>query len=373
MQFGLTETQQMLQKSARVFFPQECPMARVRHLMQEDGAYDPKLWWKLAGHGWTGLPFSEEHGGMGMGLVELAIACEEAGRAMLPGPYFSTVCVAGTLLDAIPRCRPRVAAIAKGEARMALALVEDGGRWDPDAVRLRIGGGRLSGRKLFVADAASANVLLVAVRRGEALAIAEVDPRGRGVAIRRMPAMDRTRHLYCVEFDGAAVDVLAEGPEAAAALDRTFDTASVMLAAEMTGAMQRALELTVEYAKTRTQFGRPIGQFQAVQHLCADMLVLTESSRSAASYAAWALQQGAPEARTAVSIAKAYAGDACRETINRAIQVHGGMGFTWENDLHLYYRRAKASETAFGDPAFHRERIARAVVDGHARGVSTNM
>jgi alkylation response protein AidB-like acyl-CoA dehydrogenase len=284
--------------------------------------------------------------------------------------------VAGALLDAMPQWRHRVERIAAGEVRATLALLEESARWDHDAIRLGLSGGRISGRKLFVPDATGADLLLCAARCGEDLAIVQIDPRGRGVSIRPMQALDHTRQLYSIDFDRAAVEILATGDDAEAALDRAGDIACVALAAEMAGAMQRVLEVTVEYAKTRKQFGKPIGQFQAVQHLCADMVVLTESSRSAACYAAWALQEGAPGARTAVSVAKSYASDACRETINRGIQVHGGMGFTWENDLHLYYRRAKASEIAFGDAAFHRERIARAVVDAsaaHALGTSTNM
>jgi alkylation response protein AidB-like acyl-CoA dehydrogenase len=376
MQFGLTETQQMLKNSARAFFPTECPMSEVRRLMELDGAHDAALWRKIADHGWTGIIVPEEHGGMGLGLVEMAVAAEEMGRALLPGPFFSTVFVAGALLDALPQWRHRVERIAKGEERATLALLEDSACWDLDAVRLSLASGRITGRKLFVPDAASADLLLCAARCGEELAIVQIDPRGRGVAIRPMPAMDRTRQLYSIEFDRAAVEILATGPDAEAALDRATDIACVALASEMAGAMQRVLEITVEYAKTRKQFGKPIGQFQAVQHLCADMLVLAESSRSAAGYAAWALQEAAPGARTAVSVAKSYVGEACREVINRGIQVHGGMGFTWENDLHLYYRRAKASEIAFGDAAFHRERIARSVVDAraiHALGTSTNM
>src|SRR5262249_53869582 len=155
-----------------------------------------------------------------------------------------------------------------------------------------------------------------------------------------MPSIDRTRPLYAVEFDRARVEVLCTGEAAQAAIDAALDTATVALVAEMVGGMQRILEITVEYAKTRKQFGKPIGQFQAVQHQCADMLLFTESSRSAAYYAAWALHERARDARTAVSVAKAYAGDAYREVGNRGIQVHGGMGFTWENDIHLYYRRA---------------------------------
>jgi alkylation response protein AidB-like acyl-CoA dehydrogenase len=374
MQFGLTETQQMLKNSAREFFPAECPMAEVRRLMELDGAWDASLWRKIAAQGWTGIIFPEEHGGMGLGLVEMAVAAEEMGRSLLPGPFFSTVFVAGAVLDAMPHWRHRVQRIAAGEERATLALLEESARWDLDGVRLGLSGGRLTGRKLFVPDAGSANLLLCAVRCGEELAVVQADPRGRGVSVRPMPALDRTRQLYSIEFDRAAVEILATGADAEAALERAGDIACVALAAEMTGAMQRVLEITVEYAKTRKQFGKPIGQFQAVQHLCADMLVLTESSRSAAVYAAWALQEGAPDARRAVSVAKSYASDACREAINRGIQVHGGMGFTWENDLHLYYRRAKASEIAFGDAAYHRERIARALVDARAsHALGTNM
>jgi alkylation response protein AidB-like acyl-CoA dehydrogenase len=161
----------------------------------------------------------------------------------------------------------------------------------------------------------------------------------------------------------AAEDVLASGDAAAAALERTLAVATVALASEMVGGMQRVMEIAVEYAKMRKQFGKPIGQFQAVQHLCADMLLFTESSRSAAYYAAWALHEQAPDAQLAVSIAKMYASDAYREVGNRGIQVHGGMGFTWENNVHLYYKRAKASELMFGDAAYHRERIAHLVID----------
>ena len=224
----------------------------------------------------------------------------------------------------------------------------------------------LDGRKLFVWDAAIADFLISVARLNGELALFLVPANSRGLRITDLPGMDSTRKLYEVAFDGVSVprqSLLAEGKPARAALDRMLDVATVGLVAEMTGGMQRLLEITVEYAKTRKQFGRPIGQFQAVQHLCADMLLFTESSRSAAYYAAWAIQEGVPEATLAVSVAKAYASEAYREVGNRAIQVHGGMGFTWENDAHLFYRRAKASELAFGDATYHRERIAKLVID----------
>jgi alkylation response protein AidB-like acyl-CoA dehydrogenase len=178
-----------------------------------------------------------------------------------------------------------------------------------------------------------------------------------------MPSLDLTRRLSRLKFDGAKGELLARGDVARNALERALDIATVALCAEMTGGMQRTMEMAVEYAKTRKQFGKPIGQYQAVQHQCADMLIWTESSRSAAYYAAWAFENGTTDARAAVSVAKVYASDACREVGNRGVQVQGGMGFTWENDVHLYYRRAKASEIAFGDATFHRERIARLVID----------
>ena len=379
MQFGLTETQQMLKHEARRFFPSECPIAEVRRLMETDGAYDAALWRKLTEHGWTGILFDEASGGMGLGLVEMAVAAEEMGRALLPGPYFSTVFVAGALLNALPDGRGALKGICEGRSRATLALLEESACWETGEVGMSLRNGRLNGTKLLVPDAATADLILCVARSrtgqptcqdrtgGQAeLVIAQVCSGAPGVSIRRMPSIDRTRQLYSVTFDDVPAEVLARGDEAQAALDRAMDIATVALVAEMVGGMQRIMELSVEYAKTRKQFGKPIGQFQSVQHQCADMLLLTESSRSAAYYAAYALNEGTADARMAVSVAKAYASEAYREVGNRGIQVHGGMGFTWENDIHLYYRRAKASEIAFGDAAFHRERIARTVVDGRA-------
>jgi alkylation response protein AidB-like acyl-CoA dehydrogenase len=373
MQFGLTETQQVMKNSAREFFSAECPIAEVRRLMETPTAYDAALWRKMAHQGWTGIVFDEEHGGLGLGLVEMAVALEEMGRALLPGPYLSTVLLAGVAIDAAgnpAQKRKYLPRIANGEARATLALLEASARWDPDAVQLDAqptpAGFALTGRKMFVPDAAAADFLVCAARRGPDLGLFVV-PRGApGLTVSPLPAIDETRKLYQVAFDDvpvAAEDCLAIGDSARAALDRALAVSTVALVAEMVGGMQRVMEIAVEYAKARKQFGKPIGQFQAVQHLCADMLLLTESSRSAAYYAAWALQERAPEADAAVSIAKAYASDAYREVGNRGIQVQGGMGFTWENNAHLYYKRAKASELMFGDATYHRERIARLVMD----------
>jgi len=215
--------------------------------------------------------------------------------------------------------------------------------------------GKLTGEKLFVPDADVADFLLVTAGSG----VFVVQRNAPGVSVAPMPAMDLTRSVYAVRFDNTPAEKLGD----ASGMERATDVATAALVAEMVGGMQRILDMTVEYAKTRKQYGKAIGAFQAVQHQCADMYLETESSRSAAYYAAWALDHDPAQAATAVSIAKMYASDACRTVGNRGVQVHGGMGFTWENDLHLYYRRAKASETMLGDATFHRERIARLVID----------
>jgi alkylation response protein AidB-like acyl-CoA dehydrogenase len=367
MNFGLTETQQTLKNTVRKFLAAECPMAEVRKQMETETAFDAALWSKIAEQGWTGIIFPEEYGGFGMGMVEMAATLEEMGRALLPGPFSSTVLLAGSLIEAAgsdSQKQKYLGAICRGEAKATLAMLEDSASWSPDAVAMKASGLTLNGTKLFVQDAGVSDFILVAARMDGDLALFVVPSNAPGLRITHLPAMDATRRLYEVEFNAVAAELLAHGPTARKALERALDVATVGLVAEMTGGMQRLLDTTVEYAKTRKQFGRAIGEFQAVQHQCADMLVYTESSRSAAYYAAYAIQEGIPEAHLAVSVAKAYASDAYREVGNRAIQVHGGMGFTWENDAHLFYRRAKASEIAFGDAAFHRERIAKTVVDG---------
>jgi len=373
MQFGLTETQQVLRSSAREFYSEECPITEVRRLMETGTAFDPALWQKMAQQGWTGIIFAEEYGGLGLGLVEMAVAFEEMGRTLLPGPYLSTVTLAGVAIDAAGTPDQKVrylTRISMGEARSTLALLEPDARWEPEAVKLQVhpteDGFALNGQKMFVPDAGAADFLVCAARRGPDVGLFIVPRDAPGLTIKPLAAIDGTRKLYRVDFADVPVaeeDFLAIGDSARDALERALAVSTVALTAEMVGGMQRVMEIAVEYAKTRKQFGKPIGQFQAVQHLCADMLLLTESSRSAVYYAAWALQERAPDAALAVSIAKAYASDAYREVGNRGIQVQGGMGFTWENNLHLYYRRAKASELMFGDAAYHRERIARLVID----------
>jgi alkylation response protein AidB-like acyl-CoA dehydrogenase len=358
MQFGLNDDQVSLRDSAREFFAGECPPAVMRQVSETETAYDAALWSKLTSQGYTGIIFDEADGGIGLGVVELALLMEEAGRALLPGPLFSTVALAGAVLESCggPEQRHRLLPpICQGEACAALAFLEAGSSWDPASLQMMSADGRLSGEKLFVADAAAARHLLVAARDG----VFVVDRDSPGVTIAPMSGLDVTRRIYAVTLR----DVPGEPLVHPGGLVRGLQIAATALAAEMVGGMQRTLDLTVEYAKTRKQFGKPIGQFQAVQHMCADMYLETESARSAVYYAAWALQERAPDAAQAVAIAKLYTSDVARSVGNRGIQVHGGMGFTWENDLHLYFRRAKASETMLGDATFHREQLARLVID----------
>lgn len=353
MQFGLSESQQILKSNARKFFAAECPISEVRRIMETDTAQDKKLWSAMAEQGFLGVVFPEDAGGMGLGFVELAALAEEMGRALVPGAFLSNL-FAGAVLQATGA--KHLAEISNGAKTATVALLEANASWDPKAVHMPT----LAGDKLFVPDAASADYIVVAARDGGKLALYLVD--GKAVQKTLMPSMDLTRRLYKVRFDHPAAELLVEGDAARRALDHALNVVTVALCAEMTGGMQRMMDIAVEYAKTRKQFGKPIGQYQAVQHQCADMLLYTESSRSAAYYAAYTMTEGSNDAPTAVSVAKTYASDACRETGNRAVQVQGGMGFTWENDTHLFYRRAKASEIAFGDATYHRERIARLVI-----------
>jgi len=361
VEFGLSESQEFLKDSARKFFAGECPSAEMRRLMETGTSYDAALWSKLTKQGYTGIIFPEANDGVGLGKVELMLLMEEAGRALLPGPFFSTVVLAGSVLEAVGTATHKnkyLAPICRGEVRATVALLEATSSWNPRDVQLSAVNGKLTGEKFFVADAAIADFIVVVARNGVFL----VDSKARGLKISPMHGMDFTRKLYRVEFNNTPTEEIGGTTN----LPRAFDIATAALAAELVGGMQRTLDLTVEYAKTRKQFGKPIGMFQAVQHQCADMYLETESARSAVYYAGWALEENTPDAATAVSIAKMYASDAARTVGNRGIQIHGGMGFTWENDLHLYYRRAKASETAFGDATFHRERVARLVIDSGA-------
>jgi alkylation response protein AidB-like acyl-CoA dehydrogenase len=372
MDFDLNKAQKLIQQSARDFFARECKPERVRDMMATDTAYDDGLWRAMADQGWTGLIIPEDFGGLGLSLVDLIAVSEEMGHACLPGPFLSTLWAAAliNLAGAEGQRKQYLEPIAAGDMKATVALLEDGADWNPEAVGLRAEKAgkefRLRGRKEFVTDAEIADLIICVARGNEGLVLAPVEKGAKGMKISATPGVDATRKLYSVEFE----DVVAPEADALAFNTRTLDavesataTAVVALSAEMVGGMRWTLETAVEYAKTRQQFGKAIGVYQAVQHQLADMFLMTEGARSAVYYAAWAVSENDPSAKLAVSIAKAYCSDAAREVGNRGAQAHGGIGFTWEHNLQLYYKRAKASEVMFGDANYHREEIARKVVD----------
>ncbi|HYP54179.1 MAG TPA: acyl-CoA dehydrogenase family protein, partial [Pyrinomonadaceae bacterium] len=340
MDFDLNKPQKLLKESARALLARECGPGRVRELMETETAHDERLWKTFAEQGWTGLLLAEEHGGAELGPVELAAVAEEMGRACVPGAFLSTLFASSLVAragDDAQRAR-YLEPVAAGELKATVALLEGGASWDAEDVRLEAARDGdsfiLSGRKLFVPDAGAADLIICVARVGESLSLLPVERGAGGLEITARPSMDATRKVYEVNFDGvrvAARDARGADGDTRGALGGALEVATVALCAEMVGVMQWTLDAAVEYAKTRQQFGRAIGSFQAVQHQCADMLLMTESARSATYYAAWALSEADPAASVAVSVAKAYCSDACREVANRGVQVHGGIGFTWEH------------------------------------------
>jgi alkylation response protein AidB-like acyl-CoA dehydrogenase len=374
MDFAFSEEQEMLRSSARDFLAKECSSKVVRKLMDAPDAYDPGLWKKIAGLGWTALGIPEQYGGVGT-FLDLVVVLEEAGRALLPGPFFATMGLAvPALIEAGTEAQKQevLSAIAQGSARATLAMTEPSGRWDAGAVTLTAkqkgGGWQLDGVKLFVPDAEAADYMIVAARtRGEGedgISLFLVKGKPAGMKVTALKTLDMTRRWSEVRFDGVKLDadsLMGPADKAWPKLKRALEWATAALCAEMIGGTQKILETSTEYAKTRHQFGKPIGIYQAVSHKLADMLVLSESGRSATYYAAWTVDADAPDRSLAASMAKAYVSDAYRKVAGDGIQVHGGIGFTWEHDLHLYFKRAKSSEVTLGDATFHRELVAQAL------------
>jgi alkylation response protein AidB-like acyl-CoA dehydrogenase len=376
MNFGFNEEQELLRNTARKFFENECPSETVRRLMETPEGINAELWKKLAEQGWLGLIYPEQYDGMALGLVDLVVLMEEMGRAVAPGPYFSTVLLGGlAILEAGGEGQKKewLPKIAAGDKRVALAWMEPSAQLGPAGVTLTAvdKGGKyaLSGTKLFVHDAHTADALVVAARTRPGAGADGVSlfllPKGtKGLEVTLLPTMDQTRKLCEVACSDVTVGgdaLLGAAGSGWAPLARVLDRATVALCAEMCGGAQKVLDMTVEYAKIRQAFGRPIGSYQGVKHRAADMLVDVENSKSITYYAAWALDEGAAEAPLAVSMAKAYVSDAYRRVAAAGIQLHGGIGFTWEHDLHLYFKRAKGSEFTFGDATHHRERVAQLV------------
>jgi alkylation response protein AidB-like acyl-CoA dehydrogenase len=364
--FTITAEQEELRTSVRRFLEDTSPETEVRRLMGSPEGYDPAVWTQMAAQlGLQGIAVPEQHGGAGSGHAELAVVFEEMGAALLPSPFFATVGLAANVLlqcgddAAIGELLPGIAA---GETIATVALVEAGGRWDGSDVALRAerggDGWTLQGSKLFVLDGTIASLVLVVARTDAGLSVFAVDG-DTGLTRSPLPTMDQTRKQARLDFDATPARLLGEEGAAWPRLERALDHAAVALAAEAVGGAQRCLDMSVEYAKTRMQFARPIGSFQAIKHKCASMFVDIESARSAMAYAAWAADASPDELPTAAPMAKAY----CTETFSTAsaenIQIHGGIGFTWEHPAHLYFKRARSSELLLGDPYFHRELLAR--------------
>jgi alkylation response protein AidB-like acyl-CoA dehydrogenase len=375
MDFAFSEEQEMLRASARDFLTKEVPSSRVRRIMEAPDAWDEGLWKKLAELGWTGLGVPEAYGGVGT-FLDLVVVLEEAGRALLPGPFLSTMGLAvPALLEAgTERQKETVLGrIASGDARATLAFSEPAGRWDAEGVQLlgaerRGQGWRLDGVKLFVPDAGVADYIVVAARTSpageEGVSLFLVEGRPPGLSVTPLETMDMTRRWYEVRFEGVELPgeaLMGAADQGWSPLKRAMEWAETALCAEMVGGAQQVLDMSVDYAKTRQQFGKPIGIYQAVSHKLADMLLETESARSATYYAAWTIDADAPDRSLAASMAKAYVSDAYRKAAGDGIQVHGGIGFTWEHDMHLYFKRAKASEVTLGDATYHRELVAQAL------------
>jgi alkylation response protein AidB-like acyl-CoA dehydrogenase len=367
--FAFSEEQEELRKSVRRFLEDKSPSAEVRRLMETTEGYDPAVWSQMAQQlGLQGLIIPEEYGGSGYTYVELIVVLEEMGRALLCAPYYASIALAVNTLLASGDDNAKkefLPGLASGETIATVALAEDSGRWDEAGITLtatRAGDGwTLDGHKSFVLDGHTANLLIVPGRTDAGISLFAVDGSASGLTRTPLSTMDQTRKQARLEFAGTPGRLIGEDGGGWTTLSRVLDLGAVALAAEQVGGAQKCLDMSVEYAKVRVQFGRPIGSFQAIKHKCADMLLEVESAKSAAYYAGWAAAEDSEELPTVACLAKAYCSDAYFHAAAENIQIHGGIGFTWEHDAHLYFKRAKSSELYLGDPTYHRELLAQRI------------
>jgi alkylation response protein AidB-like acyl-CoA dehydrogenase len=361
--FAFTEEQVELRSTVRRFCDERSPRTEVRRLMDTTEGFDPTVWKQLAQElGLVGLTVPEDVGGQGFGFVELTCALEPMGYSLLCAPFFSTVClgVNAILTAGMPeRQNELLPAICAGDVRATLAITEPEGRWDDGGIELEAKDGILSGKKSFVVDGHTADLIVVAARTGGGVGLYTVSADAEGLTREPVETLDLTRKLATLTFDGVRATPLSADPGSdGPALQKILQRAAVCLAAEMTGGAAAALDMAAGYAMERYQFGRPIASFQAMKHICAEGLLDLEAARSAAYYAAWVAATDSEELPTAASLAKIYCADAFYNNARRNHQVQGGIGFTYEHDAHLYYRRAKSSELLLGDGTYHRELIA---------------
>lgn len=369
MDFGFSEDQEQLRAAVRDYFSRELPVTFARNMLEHPTGFPVDAWRRLCDLGWLGLSVAESFGGSGLGLLDLALVLEEAGAVALPGPFCSSVSLSIPLLlvtadDA--QKKTMLPEIVGGQRRVASAIAERRGLWSDAGVEgIAIRDGEafvLSAAKLFVPDAGEADTLVVVVRLDNDLGFFILPSDMPGVSISAMQTVDQTQRLFTVTLDNVRLEascLLGGRSFSPGHLDDVIDRAKVCVAAQMIGAADRALTMTVEYVGLREQFDRVLASFQSIQHRCADMKVSIEHARSLVYYAAWACDTGAPDRRLAAAMAKAFASDVCPSVAADAIQLHGGIGFTWEHDLHIYFKRLKADEQTYGDAVRNRELVAR--------------
>jgi alkylation response protein AidB-like acyl-CoA dehydrogenase len=365
--FAFSEEQEELRRITRQFLESKSPETEVRRLMETTEGYDPAVWSQMANElGLQSLVIPEEYGGQGFTYVELTVVLEEMGRALLAAPFYSTVVLAtNAVLHSGDEAAKKeiLPGIASGETIATLALTEPNGKWDLSGVEATAtqdgDAWTIDGTKMFVLDGHVADVIVVAARTGAGLSLFKVDGDATGLTRTPLATMDQTRKQAKLEFSGVPATLIGTDGGAEEVLGRVLDLAVVALAAEQVGGAQKVLDMSVEYAKDRVQFGRPIGSFQAIKHKCADMLLEVESAKSAAYYAAWCAAELNDELPEVACLAKAYCSEAYFHSAAENIQIHGGIGFTWEHPAHLYFKRAKSSELLFGDPTYHRELLAQ--------------
>jgi alkylation response protein AidB-like acyl-CoA dehydrogenase len=369
MNFAFSDEQEELRTAVRRFLADKSPETEVRRLMDTTEGYDPAVWSQMADQlGLQSLTIPEEFGGSGFTYVELIVVLEEMGSALLCAPFFSTVALAANALMTSGDDEAKksyLPGIASGETIATLAITEDNGKWDFSGIACAAeksgDGWVLNGHKMFVIDGHVANLIVVAARSAAGVSLFAVDGEATGLTRTALPTMDQTRKQARLEFSDVPATLIGVDGGAEAGLSKTLDLAAIALAAEQVGGAQRVLDASVEYAKTRIQFGRPIGSFQAIKHKCADMLLEVESAKSAAYYAGWAAAEDSDELPVVASLAKSYCSEAYFHSAAENIQIHGGIGFTWEHPAHLYFKRAKSSELLLGDPSYHRELLAQRI------------
>lgn len=367
MDFAFTPEHDELRRMVRKFLEDKSPEQTVRKLMSTERGYDPETWTQMAAQlGLPGLTIPEQYDGAGLGFVELAIAQEEMGRMLLCAPYLSTAVMAvqAILHAATDAAKAELLPRLAGAATTAtLAYAEPGRGWALPALTMEARQDRdawlLDGVKTHVLDGHTADVLLVVARTTQGLSLFQIRGDADGVERLPLPTLDLTRKLAKVSFKKARAQRIGVDGDLTKAIDKALTLTTVALAVEQAGGAQRCLELSTDYAKTRLQFGRPIGSFQAIKHRCADMLVVVEFAKSAAYHAAFRVADGDDvELDAAAAMAKSYCSEAYFQAAADNIQIHGGMGFTWEDCAHLYFKRAKSSSLLFGDPVYHREKLA---------------